>query len=289
MRALLLRLLCVMILLVVAFPTGGISADPPRPLYLPTIQNSYIYIPPELTDIVYVPAGTFRMGCAWGYNGGYPCPAAADELPWHPVYLDAYMIDRTEVTNRQYAECVATGGCAPPLYLKSKTRPHYFGVMAYDDYPVIYVDWNLATAYCAWAGRRLPTEAEWEKAARGAVDIRAYPWGNTAPDCSLVAFRTDTFCTEDTASVDSYPQGAGVYGALGMAGGVWEWVNDWYDAGYYAVSPGINPTGPITGTQHVIRGGGWDAFPYDLRVSNRGRGAPQVQNPNLGFRCAVGL
>jgi formylglycine-generating enzyme required for sulfatase activity len=286
-----MRVLCILLLSVLVAPAKG-RADAPvgeTRIYLPLVMGNYSGpIAPE--GMVYIPAGSFEMGCAQGHNGGVPCTAVTvnNELPVHTVYVSAFAIDRTEVSNGQYAQCVAAGRCKAPPYWRSKTRLFYYGNPLYDNYPVIYVDWNLAYAYCNWVGKRLPTEAEWEKTARGADRLRAFPWGDKAPDCSLANFRTDTtYCTPDTVPVDSYPEGASVYGALGMAGGVWEWVNDWYGADYYSVSPEINPTGPITGTQRVVRGGSWDAFPYDLRVANRGRARPINQNPNLGFRCAL--
>jgi len=240
--------------------------------------------------MVYVPAGNFEMGS----QSGEP-----DERPIHSVYLDAYWIDQTEMTNSMYAKCVRTGTCSPPSQAKSFTRDNYYDSSKYDDYPVIYVSWEAATTYCDWAGRRLPSEAEWEKAAGWEADSqtqRLYPWEGTAFNGKKANF-CDVNCIldqnnpnyndgyADTAPVGSYPAGASFYGALDMAGNVWEWVTDWYD-----VYPGgnENASDDFGQTHRVVRGGSWFFSHQDVfRAANRAQNRPAEPNDAIGFRCAM--
>lgn len=221
--------------------------------------------------LVYVPAGQFLMG-----SGRADPEAEQDEKPQHSPSLDAYWIDRTEVTNAMYARCVEAGDCTAPMHSSRYSQPEYA------EHPVSGVTWFQAGEYCRWAGRRLPTEAEWEKAARG-TDGRLYPWGNTAPDAKLLNFGKEV---NDTTPVGNYPAGASPYGALDMAGNVWEWVADGYDPSYYADAPTTNPPGGTTANQRVVRGGAWGVDARAVRAANRFWAFPG-RNDTDGFRCAV--
>ncbi len=231
--------------------------------------------------MIRIPAGVFTMGSDDGGSG---------EKPVHQVYLDEYYIDKYEVTNRQYKKfCDATGRSYPP-------DPDFLAmanyITNYPSYPVVNVSWEDAKAYCNWAGKRLPTEAEWEKAARG-TDARKYPWGNSEPNAGGIyrANYDPGSYTEDgyarTAPVGSFERGASHYGCLDMAGNVWEWCNDWYDENHYNASPRNNPQGPLSGSYRVLRGGSWGIDARYLRCAYRFRLDPSYRNYYLGFRCSL--
>ncbi|MEW5867933.1 MAG: bifunctional serine/threonine-protein kinase/formylglycine-generating enzyme family protein [Chloroflexota bacterium] len=247
-------------------PPTATRAEPTRTLP-PTLTPT----PAAPEGMVLIPAGEFQMGSK---NGG------GDEKPVHTVYLDAYYIDVHEVTNARYAECVAAGECTQP------GSGSNYGNAAYADHPVVNVDWNQARAYCQWRGGRLPTEAEWEKAARGGLEGMDYPWGDETPICEKGAKNGAQFsgCDGDTVPVGSFaPNGYGLYD---MAGNVWEWVQDWYLESFYGSSPRDNPTGPVSGEYRVVRGGGWGGSGA-LLSANRGWSAPSSRSGNLGFRCVA--
>jgi formylglycine-generating enzyme required for sulfatase activity len=201
--------------------------------------------------------------------------------PAHLVILSAFWIDQTEVSNAMYARCVEAGECPLP----GAGLNLYYGNSKYDDYPVVYVTWSAADAYCRWAGRRLPTDAEWEKAARG-TDGRIYPWGNDPPDVSRANYDLNL---SGSLPVDRYPLGASPYGALNMAGNVREWVSDWFHEFYYIVAPPNNPQGPPPTGKKSLRGGSYLDDANEMRVFNRFDHEPNSPGENRGFRCAVSV
>ena len=230
--------------------------------------------------LLYVPEGSFLMGSEEGGD--------ADERPVHSVYVPSFWMDQTEVTNEMYLKCVQAGSCDPPTNGKSKTRKNYYAYPEFNNYPVIYVTWYDANSYCSWADRRLPTEAEWEKAAGwDSINDRKslYPWGERI-NCDLANYESNVgSCESDTTPVDTGSKSP--YGLYGMGGDVWEWVADWYSSDYYESSTLLNPKGSDSGIQRVARGGAWTSTDTDVRVTNRGSFAPSANSFSIGFRCAL--
>jgi formylglycine-generating enzyme required for sulfatase activity/serine/threonine protein kinase len=232
--------------------------------------------PKDGMAVLCIQAGDFVMGA----SDSDPL-AQKSEKPQHKVNLNAYWIDRTEITISMYSNCIKDGACLKPLSLMSYTRKDYFTNTDYADFPVVNVTWNMASAYCNWAGRRLPSEAEWEKAARGTEGM-TFPWGESI-DCDKANY---TGCNKDTIKVGSYPEGDSPSGALDMAGNAWEWVSDWYSGTYYTESSDTNPQGPTMGNARVVRGGSWADKPQNLRTTARNKG-DSVALADIGFRCAM--
>jgi sulfatase modifying factor 1 len=232
--------------------------------------------------MILVPAGPFPMGVPKGDRDG-----GRDEYPRHEVVLDNYYIDTYEVTHGRYAAFVNATRHRIPENPKYPTRTLWSDHLSesLSERPVINVDWHDAEAYCRWAGKRLPTEAEWEKAARG-TDDRRFPWGNVEPTHKHLNFNQQWQGEKTLMPVGSYETGKSPFGAYDMAGNVWEWVADWYDPLYYEKSPGSNPKGPDTGTYKVLRSSGWSVETPLVRLFTRVKSDPTNRNDSTGFRCA---
>jgi formylglycine-generating enzyme required for sulfatase activity len=227
---------------------------------------------PAPDAMILIPMGDFLMGA----EDGEP-----DARPAHRTMVSSFWIDQYEVTNARFLPCVESGICQPPKDRRSFDDP----TMA--QHPVSNVTWSQARTYCRWTGKRLPTEAEWEKAARG-TDGRRYPWGNSdAPVRGWLRERVLGSGHNGTAPVGSLPLAVSPYGVHDMLGNVWEWVNDWYAEDYYVTGPSQDPQGPLRGSFRVLRGGDWSQSALELRVSYRGWDEMTYWGPTLGFRCAA--
>jgi len=282
--------------------TPSATPDPLIPPDCTQIGQKWIS-PVDGMTLVCVPAGEFIMGndltTAW----------QLDESPAHQVYLDDYWIDRNEVTNQQFANYLNTNfpvnldlridqgnivQGSEILYKFLVQSENWMDQISFEngtfkplggaeDLPVAFVTWYGAQAYCEWAGRALPTEAQWEKAARG-MDERQYPWGNEWDSNKTNSVMNDPF--PQTSPIGSFPNGISPYGAFDMSGNLWEWVADFYDPNFYQYSPLRNPTGPIASYEKVLRGGSWeDSVPFTLRITDRYNRPAGSSLQDYGFRC----
>ena len=234
--------------------------------------------------MILIPAGPFLMGVTkWARDGG------RDEYPNHEVELPDYYIDKYEITNGRYLEFIRVTGHRVPKHRRDSSKDLWQGGLMPESIgssPVVNVDWFEAQAYCQWAGKRLPTEAEWEKAGKG-TDDRRFPWGNVEPTHKHLNFNQKWRGEQTLVPVGIYELGKSPYGLYDMAGNVWEWVADWYDATYYQRSPRINPQGPQKGTRKVLRSSGWQVETPQVRIFTRVASDPLDRNHSTGFRCAV--
>jgi formylglycine-generating enzyme required for sulfatase activity len=238
--------------------------------------------------MVYVPAGEFWMGsmdadveAVLAECSGCERELFTREQPRRKVSVDAFWIDRTEVTNAQYRRCVDAGVCRPPREVGSDSRDRYYGNSEFDHYPVIYVSWDQARVYAEWVGGRLPTEAEWEYACRGS-NAYIYPWGNSPPNDSLLNYNGKM---GDTATVGSYPDGESWIRALDMTGNVWEWTQSLYKDYPYELADGRENLS--AGGARVVRGGSFINSRHFARCAVRGRYNPDPDQDYAGFRVCV--
>ena len=290
-KCLLYAVLCY-VLISIACSVNPVTQTHPTPTDVPSVSAPTSTVnAPENSSVVterskptaLIPAGSFVMG-SFNFSNTLP----------HRVQLDMFYMDVYEVTNGMYAECVADWECTPPNFTSSETRISYYSDASYENYPVIHVNWSQAADYCAWAGGRLPTEAEWEYAARGGLPRSTYPWGEGI-DCQQANYHPSVKppgvlsdpnpCIGDTSEVGSYA--ANGFGLYDMAGNVWEWVADWYGVDYYSNSPEDNPGGPASGDygDRGLRGGSWFNSEGYLNVAYRYGYDPTQPSDIFGFRC----
>jgi len=257
-------------MILLLFIQGCESSCQPKPPVKPGEE----YHPPKTQGgpMLLVPAGQFGMGCYQEVDA----TCDEDEKPFHQVDLKGFLMDKDEVSQADYDECVKAGSCPSNSMFPAPPDPQL---------PAVGVSWDQAKKYCEWAGKRLPFEAEWEKAARG-TDGRIYPWGNEPADCTRANYRD---CTRSALAVSKLSEGASPYGMLDMAGNVFEWVADWYGKDYYQQSPNRNPKGPESGTHRGYRGGSFITNVQGLRTSYRNGAFVVSQQHFLGFRCAKDL
>lgn len=238
---------------------------------IPPIPDNARISPQDGMVQLFVAAGEFIMGDGSVEERHHNAPA-------HTVYLDAYWIDRVEVTNSMYLKCMEASGCTAPV-----SDNIVYDTWEYRNHPIVYINWFQADEYCRWAGRRLPTEAEWEKAARGPDGFK-YPWGNDPPTPRLANF--DQAMIHEAVPAYRYPLGASPYGALNMAGNVREWVYDWFDRDYYRHTPSANPRGPESGEERSLRSGSYNEDRREITAYQRYNHEPQSAGLSRGFRCA---
>jgi formylglycine-generating enzyme required for sulfatase activity len=262
-------LIPILLLMLVFLSTGSAYAEE---------NASAIYLSETPYQMAFVDGGFSTVGAQT-----HDIDANPDAQPIHTVKLNPYYIDTLEVTNQQYADCVNAGACTAPTSVASETRDPYYGVEWFSRFPVVNVTWQDAADYCKYVGKRLPTEAEWEKAAMGAIDYRRYPWGNSEPKSYTINM---TGVPGDTEMGNTYLNGASPFGLVDVAGNVSEWVSDWYSDGYYKVSEQDYPKGPAEGTEKVIRGDSYKTALSDVHLTNRYKLDPEQSNNYTGFRCA---
>ncbi|HRK91362.1 MAG TPA: formylglycine-generating enzyme family protein [Anaerolineales bacterium] len=252
-------------------PATAEPAPPPTQSFAPIAlggpQNGETMKWLDGSSLVYIPAGEFTMG----YGG---------DAPVHIVMLDRYWIQQTKVTNRMYEQCVKAGACTSPA---QELGGPVFTNPEFASHPVVGVNWDQAQAYCGWIQGSLPTEAQWEKSARG-LNGNSYPWGNSEPACDLLNYAN---CYGRTTIVNANPEGASAFGLLDMAGNVFEWVFDWYDANYYAQSAAANPTGPQSGQYRGVRGSSFETAEEQVASAIRRFNEPTDSGRDIGFRCVV--
>jgi serine/threonine-protein kinase len=254
-------------------PTStGLPSETPLP--------SATSLPVEIVDAKNVP---MRLIPAGEFTMGSDDTGELDARPAHTVYVDAFYMDTYEVTNERYDACVYAIECRKPLEEGSATHTTYFSNPVFAKYPAIFVDWKMAKAYCEWRGARLPTEAEWEKAARG-TDTRIYPWGNDKPGCLFGNF---VGCVGDTTPVDQHADGVSMYGIYGLAGNVWEWTSSLF--GFYPFDAADGREDPKATGERVARGGSWNGFGLsgNVRVDARLQLDPAYYGASVGIRCVV--